>query len=853
MDTKMTGIVFELDKEAYLEKVKKGISKDKASMQATKAIMVFDEDPSKNQYLDISSYVESAKETKVTETLKKAAQNGIPQSEVSSYYSGDAMVIDAIDRAQNKKAYLSTAAREAEAEKIIKEATTNAKKKGTRLSIAALTVLLVGGLAACSINKEKADENEVAIEMQLEEQDWAYYFAHAEETLQKDLFVNNIAKWTTTINAAEDWEKVTLTEEEMKEYGYDTPECIFGFTAEEAHSLALRYNNYTVTDENQKVYYDQYVTINGGQEFDVISLVSSPKSISNTALSKIQTYYFHSEECDLNIENILTFSEKGQDKIDELEGLFREYKILEKDEEKEDEAKEKMAEIKHVLLECAYDTEFDQDAKSYILGTFLPTASRISEMHQYQDTIEIDLYDTKHDKNVTKEIKTALFDEITNRALRLGFAATENVGSFDSESFLENHNIDANRYNLLNVDVERSITDQLCGQQAARLEEANKYIADLRSENLSMEVSYAGAQNIDLSSEGVSAENLNNVESKYDKLIKGTRNSAEIIELLNDYLKEKGIYPENTAYFMTTKISQMIEEYKNTHGITAGKPGDEIRGETTHKSVTASDLSSGVVYNSAGEVVSAEQAMAEARQQNEQETGVYDASTPEAEKEAEEKAENSDEYKNRTALLQGVYDATYNYFYGQTVRETSYSYDSSWASSSDAEIKNRHDTAKNQALDRLAQEEAARKENEEQQNQQPVIDDEFKDAEISNEPIAPTPEPEPTPAPAPTPEPTPEPTPAPPAADEIIYDEGFEDAEIVGDIVIGDASAQAVSEETTTQAPVGLAPVVDTTTQTDSSIDYITVEEIDSFIENMTDEEWAAFVETGEVETVKTK
>lgn len=840
-NNKITGIVFELDKATFEEGTKKGLSPNQASKYATQAIMVFYEDINTNEYIDIRSYADNAKETEINKVLMKAQHSGLSQSEIASYYTGNPVLVDAINRAKEHKLYLPTAEREAEVEKIVTNEKAKAKKTGAIITTSALAVAIAVGLAACGAHKDKDKEAEIAIEQQIEIENWASYFANAEENLQKALFVNNIAEWTTNINANEDWEKVTLTDEEMKELGYENPECVFGFTAEEAHSLALRYNTYTK---------DELVTISGGKEFDVTSLITSPDSISNKALTKIQTYYFNSEECNLDIEKLLTFTEAGNNKINELEILFREYKLLDKDEAQADRAKEKMAEIKHVLLECAYDTTFDKDAKSYILSTFLPTASRISEMHQYQDTIEIEVYDTKKDENTTKEIKTALFDEITNRALRLGFAATENVGSFDSKSFLENHDIDADRYNLLNVDVERSITDQLCGEQGEKLVEANEYIADLRSEDHVSEVAYAGVQGIDLSATGTEASELNNVATTYDNLTKGTHDTAKIMEMLNNYLKEKEIYPSNINYFSTTLVSKKIEEYKNTHGITAGKPGDVIRGETTRRRVTAGDLRSGVVYNSAGQIVSADEAMKEAREKNEKETGIYDASTPEAEEEAKEKAENSDEYKERTELLQGVYDATYNHFYGQKVRNTSYLYDSSWANSSDSEIRSRHDTAKSQAEERKRLEEEAKKENEEQQNQEPVIDDEFEDAEIPVDPIIPDPiQPEPVPpapvppAPEPEPIPEPEPTPAPePAPEEpdIDYDDGFEDAEIIGDIVIGDS------------APTGLAPVVDTTTQADS-VDFITVEDIDNYIENMTDEEWAAFTETGEVEVAKTK
>ena len=323
-------------------------------------------------------------------------------------------------------------------------------------------------------------------------------------------------------------------------------------------------------------------------------------------------------------------------------------------------------------------------------------------------------------------------------------------------------------------------------------------------------------------------------------------------------------------YFEKYAITEKAIAYKNAHGVTAnGKVGDIIK-STTQKVITATpeQLSSAnaTVRDHSGKVVSAEIAMTEARQDEVNKSGQYDASTPEAEKKAEEQAANSQGAKDRQALLANVYKATYNYFAGSNVCSTSASYDASWATSSDAEIVYNYNLGKSDGLQWKADEE--KKQNNGGGNTyggETTIDKEYKDAETSKTETSPVPsvdnrtENNVTPTPVPTPEPTPTPTPGSNGGD-IHIDDEFKDAEIDGDIIIGNSktnSASTSNEGFSSEAPSGFAPAVENVQVTETGNNYLTTDQIEDIINNMSDEELAELIapesleETNEV--VKTK
>ncbi len=889
MDTNIVGIVFDLDKDKY-KKLRKQ-NPNTATVLAAQAMLVFHGD-NNHEYIDMTNYADSAKLKKVQEYMNKASAARV-NGEIVAYYSDDIKLIDSVERATGHKDFLPRAERDRIVEKVVDNAlssidvdenqneNSDLKKKVTVGALAAAGLLALAGGAGAGYAMGQKDDSKnanpealnrivteigntdvnidnISTPISLEGQDWLYYVNEALDSDQKSLFINQISPWLNEVNAKEDWERATLSQEQMTNYKFDDPECIYGFTADEAYALALRFNEYTN---------DQYVSLTGGKEIDTIDIMNDSNSQSNGALSKIISYYVNSDDCNLNISALLNFNEKEQAKIVEFETLFREYKALDNEKGKEKEAETKMQEIKKSLVNYAMDIDSEQvNAKSYILRTFLPAASIISQMHQYQDKIPVTLYDTKTQTNVDKDIKTALFDEITMRTLVLGYNETAVMGAFDSEAFLEEHNISTSRYNLLNTDVARSIADQSCGTQATRLDEANKYIAAQRSEDLAMETAYAGSQNIDLSTVGA-YDNLNNVRSHYDQLVNGTFDANTIIELLNKDLMDKNIYPKNVEYFTQYLITEKMIEYKNTHGVTQGKVGDIIK-ETYQQNVkvTEADLTAPnvTVRNHAGEVVSASEAMAEARQEDAKNSTSYDyaASTPEESKQAQQQAQASQGYVDRTALLQNVYNATYNHFYGQDVLEATTGYDPSWATSSDPEIVSRHNSAKASAENRKALEEQAAQFNQQQQSQAPVIDEQFKNAEIYEQPQAPVESQNNT-------------TQSSTNADVINsaqqdvssqatqnsnavesnqqvpdfdYLPGFEDAEIEGDIEIGNSNSNEQISFYTTDTANDFSQDSASSTSNDNipTIDasqFGSLADFESYIENLSDEEFNSLIE----------
>ena len=899
MDTndKIVGTVLGLNEKEYRSLVKDGMSKNKAALIAAESALIFHADSEKHEIVDLTNFTTDEKR----EFVKQYFNN--TEIENCSYFDGDPRLIDSQNRVENHLEYLPIEVREEITNRVKKEekAKAKAEAKGTAAKVVAggLAGAILVGLGAYGhsvLGKNKEDEmpleEQTAIEMQLKDEslpeNWEAYSLNSMDTTQKQLFTNSY-DWLTSVNAQESWEKVTLTEEKMKEYGYTDSECLYGFTAEDANSLALRFGYYKKED---------YLALTGGYEMDTVSIMNDAHSQSNGVLSRIIAYYINSDECHLNIDKLINFNEQEQAKINEFETLFNEYKTLDNEKGKEKEAEAKMKEIKKALVSYAQDVNYDQDnAKSYILRTFLPAASTISQIHQYQDNIEIKLYDTKNNENVTKTIKTALFDEITMRTLVEGFNESDGIGAFDADSFLEEHGLSKTKYNLLNTDVGTSIADQSCGPQAQKLEEANTYIANQKSLDLNSEVAYAGGAGFDLT--GIKPELLDNVSTAYDTATRGTYNSETIMELLNNQLKDNQIYPKNVDYFGKYAITEKDIAYRNTHGITSGKVGDIIKTvEQKGLDVTANQLSSAnsTVKDHSGNTVSAEEAMDEARQEDANKTGIYDASTPEAEKKAEEQAANSQGAADRKALLQGVYDATYNYFAGSNVCSTSASYDASWATSSDAEIVYNYNLGKSDGLQWKADEEKM------QSNGggntyggETTIDKDMDDAQITDTEQTPvpsvdnrtdnstsTPSIDPAPVPTPSVDPTPAPTPTPdvtptPSTDDnttviddnfindakkdgITIDDSWKGAEIDGDIIIGDSKTNSVStsnEGFSSEAPSGFAPAVENVQVTETSNTYLTPDQIEDIINNMSDEELAELTATESLEetneVVKTK
>lgn len=707
------------------------------------------------------------------------------------------------------------------------------------------------GVAGCNAIKEKDQqsddvksniENEnnnsnIVVAPSMDGKDFTFYTENAIDTNQKQLMMD-VNHFLSQFNGQEDWMKTTLTEEQMKEYNLKDADCLFGFTASDSYALALRFGHYSNQD---------YVTLTGGNDIDVVSIMDDANSQSNGVLASIISYYVCSDECDLKIDDLINFNEKEVAKIDEIEGLLKEYKTLAKYEKTEKEAEEKMREIKNWFNEYAYSTDFEQDnAKSYISRTFLPACSIISEMNQYKDTIDLHLYDTKKDTNVVKEVKTALFDEIMMRNLVLGYDEPGTMGAFDAESFLEEHDIDQKRYNLLNTDIATSKADESCSSQSARLEQANEYMARLRSENATAEAAFYAANQaivVDTTKENVGEQvavqmdQLNNVQTQYDNLVNGTYSYDLVLNMIDKNLIENNIYPKNVNYFRTAKMSKMQIDYKNTHGVTQGKKGDTIKTEKKQQVVV-------------DENELTEEQKEEARKKAEEQTGIVDGSTPGASDEADQDA--IEDAAIRAEMLQGVYNATFNYYNGQAVVIDGFNtsntfgqtFTEAWATSSDPDIVANYNAGKADGI--------KFKHDREQDGiligGEEIIDPGFEDAEISQDPITPTDPTTPTDPDVPSFSPVVDPTdpnvdpdgPKDPSDSDGdgIWDE-FEDAELSSpaSVVTGNVSAtetdantteitDGVFEGYTSTPPEGFAPVVD-----EVSVSTITDEQLYAWLE----------------------
>ena len=581
-------------------------------------------------------------------------------------------------------------------------------------AIAVAAAIGIGGLALIDKlnNKDKNKENtldqntetndkntsaEENIIFDLNGKPFSYYSENAVETSQKTSIVK-MENWLSKVGV-ESWSRVTLTEEQIKEYNLTNPECVFGLTAEEAYALSLRFGHFTN---------DEYVTLTGGSNIDVVSVLDSTNSLSNNALSSIISYYICSDECNLNIDGVINFNEKEQAKIAEVEAMLAEWKALTKEEDKEKEAFAKMQEIKAWFNEFAYEADPElNSAKSYLLRTVLPACSMLSQIYQYQDTTVLEVHDTKNDENTTKKIKTALFDELMMRNLVTGF------DGFDEEKYLKENNISSSRYTLNLSDEPRSIADKYVSEEVERLNQVNEYVNSLRMENTIAESAFAGSLTVNPNSDvkigdQISAQ-MDNVHTKFDELTEGTFEISELLELINIGLKEQGLYPENIEYFRTAKLSELHMAYNSTHGVTQGKKGDKITTKEEQKPISNSDLSNPNFKIS-------EEEMAKAREEAANKSGIADGTTEEASKKAEDEERKSKEAAERAAMLQSVYDVTYNFYY----TGNSSGYNAGWASSSDSEVVVRHNNAKADAENRKRVEAEVDRLNKEQ-NSQPVV------------------------------------------------------------------------------------------------------------------------------------
>lgn len=470
-------------------------------------------------------------------------------------------------------------------------------------------------------------------------------------------------------NVSESWETVELTDEEVKEINEILKEmkyqeiegnkARFGFTPTELEALSLRFGDLTK---------EEITSIVGGNEIDVNATMDE----SNSAIKKLIIYLTATDTYDMDVTELVEFNGKGTEAIKEINDMFKEYKSLVK-EAKKDKAEEKMTEIRNWLINFSNSTDNElNSAKSYILRTYLVAGNILSEANGYKIDEELTVLNSKTDKNETIKVKMDLFDDLTMRNLVLGFDNT-----FNKEEFMKQNNIDS-KYVLVSVsDVKRSVADEFCSEEELKLHAANVYMDQIKENDQDLEIGYAVQSNIDLSKAGI--EEFDNVKTKYDEYTDRTVNLNDFSRIYTDQLVKDGKAPLNSQYFETLGLASMVHDLEViSNPALGGKKGDII---STREQAQAIIGNGAQILDEAGlsqEREAAEKAAAA-------KIGAYDGNS-EADL-AKAKEEATKLAQARAAVLQGVYDATYNHFYGSNVINTSYSYDASWEHSSDADVR----------------------------------------------------------------------------------------------------------------------------------------------------------------------
>ena len=335
-------------------------------------------------------------------------------------------------------------------------------------------------------------------------------------------FILKMQNFLNSANVSEDWENLTLTDEEVEDANkllvelgkeeLEGNEIRFGFTPEEVLALALRYNNYSNEEMAQ---------ILGGDEVDVDDIMNNK---SNQAIKKLNIYLLHTDSYELKLDEIVNLTDAEVKYTDELNKMFVEYKKL-LSEKKYTEAKEEMAKIEDTMSKIAYVSGLSDNYIELALNTYGAAASGMSVANGYKD----------------------LFTEEKMKSWILG-----------------NSEVD---------DVKRSIADEACGAQKENLESYNEYIYNKKLENSSAEAAYAAAKDIE-----ADVDALNNTQTEYDKVTKNTVNIVDVVTIVDNKLMEEKKDEENMQYFESVSLAKKYIEMNETsyNSVTGGTVGQYI-------------------------------------------------------------------------------------------------------------------------------------------------------------------------------------------------------------------------------------------------------------------------------------
>ena len=447
----------------------------------------------------------------------------------------------------------------------------------------------------------------------------------------------------------EEWEKVTLTDEELEavnerlvDLGY--PRMVgntaqFGFEENQVIPAMIRLNRNLSNEDIAR--------ITGGNLLDISNIMDTKSNeFINSQMQRYLYGGFRNENgldaTHYDVTKLLGFGDHEIEAYNELTALINEYSSFKKDGNRED-AQAKMVEIEGRLMDILTSPGYDGYFKEYLGETVFVAAIVESQVENYRTDMTVTVIDSRTGRETEITREAQLFNEYETALVISG------LDTFDEEAFMKKYKIDTNRYEMVITPIEGSIVNAVCGEQRERLEEFNEWIKFIPEDELA---SY-----------------------REDTLVLKT-----VIAIMDEGLKDK--YPINVQYF--NSFSSLYKDLENTNDITNGNrpsmPTIPVLPGTAASSIAAMNVPEGgnplgldPATNAALQAQAAANAGAVTASQAAQIEATYNAA------------------------LQEIYNAAYNYYFGQNVRPTSVTFDPAWLQNSDPFIVNAVNTAHAQA------------------------------------------------------------------------------------------------------------------------------------------------------------
>ncbi|MDD6223954.1 MAG: hypothetical protein PUB18_03035 [bacterium] len=569
----------------------------------------------------------------------------------------------------------------------------SSKKVGIGIGIGATTAAVAFAASACGNSqedKEVAQNNVMVVEDYRKEEEakvnkivkadmvgknWDYYIENATDNVQKQAWTQ-VGEFLLEFNNSQDW---------MARTSNNGENAIFGLTPEEAMALHVRMNEYT--DE-------ELITIYNSMNINADEIMN----LSNDALERMNLYYriskvpsgiaiLFNDEHDqeviraFEVQHIKMMNANGTEK----EELMQEEKQMYQDYFNSDiEGKE---------------TKARAASTSYILRTMLPASQGIADLNDYKDTII--LYSVNNQKQV--EVKADLFDEVFMARYITGFE------NFDEEHYIKQLGYNADNY-YLGIDGEKlSIADISCGEQEQKFRDADSFrveletsaqvIADNRNaikEALVLAVDENGQFDEKELDKIIDRALADGPQQTIDQLTEFSYDPELIANMLTEKLKEKNKMPAyaNTFFELYTEMVLAQENIKLGSNVTSSKTTTITK--TTSSALSAKEMLMG--FGLSSEV--AEAKIVEAEEKAAAAVGA-ERDTAETHQKHEEQAKK-EEYD-----LQNIYNETYNAYANGYSGE----FKSEWANSSDANVRNTYNMAKQDGIDHYSKIKSAEESN----------------------------------------------------------------------------------------------------------------------------------------------